>query len=299
MTKGGFLCYNSPACDVRGEKPLSGEQFAWGKPEVVDYFYFVLKIETRAAVWVRVCECVTSWPDVFCFSMRISTVSGRPFSSPLSCSPWSSWAPTGTMVGFDTSLNGARVSVTRKTSGCCLCHCVLPSVFQSGFPLSCAQASIPVFGEFVWALPLKKKKKGNWIPLLIFDPCSNLSHHPTIGPRVMGALFMRERAGQSQLTGQGQALMKPWDQVVAASASFTGHWAWMSKGSRAPFREKQRGGGMLKPRQPSLSCTNIPSLAPGLVCGRMGQFMAKMRCQIFYNLAEDQTQSMKPPISHA
>lgn len=147
------------------------------------------------------------------------------------------------MVGFDTSLNGARVSVTRKTSGCCLCHCVLPSVFQSGFPLSCAQASIPVFGEFVWALPLKKKKKGNWIPLLIFDPCSNLSHHPTIGPRVMGALFMRERAGQSQLTGQGQALMKPWDQVVAASASFTGHWAWMSKGSRAPFREKQRGGG--------------------------------------------------------
>lgn len=109
---------------------------------------------------------------------------------------------------------------------------------------------------------------------------------------------MRERAGQSQLPGQGPALMKHWDQGVAASASFTGHWAWMSKDSRAPFREKQRGGGMLKPRQPSLSCTNIPSFAPGLVYGRMGQFMAEMRCQIFYNLAEHQTQSAKPRTSH-
>lgn len=72
----------------------------------------------------------------------------------------------------------------------------------------------------------------------------------------------------------------------------------MSKDSRAPFREKQRGGGMLKPRQPSLSCTNIPSFAPGLVYGRMGQFMAEMRCQIFYNLAEHQTQSATPRTSH-
>lgn len=50
--------------------------------------------------------------------------------------------------------------------------------------------------------------QGNWIPLLIFDPSSNLSHHPFFSPREIGGLFMRERAGQSQLTGQGQALMK-------------------------------------------------------------------------------------------
>lgn len=157
MTEGGFLCYNSPACDVQGEKPLSGEQFAWGKPEVVAYFYFVLKIETHAAVGVRVHECVTSWPDVFRFSTRISAISGRPFSSPLSCSRWSSCALTGTIVGFDISLNCAGMSVMRKTSGRCLRQCALPFVFQSGFPPSCAQVSIPVFGEFVWALPLQKR----------------------------------------------------------------------------------------------------------------------------------------------
>lgn len=53
------MCYNSPACDVQGEKLLSGEQsklvqqFASGKPEVRDYFHFVLKIETHKAVWVQ------------------------------------------------------------------------------------------------------------------------------------------------------------------------------------------------------------------------------------------------------
>lgn len=108
----------------------------------------------------------------------------------------------------------------RKRLGNCLPHCALPFVFQSGFPPSRAQVSIPVFGEFVWVLPLHK---GNWIPPLIFDPCSNLSHRPFFSPREIGGLFMRERAGQSQLTSQGKALMKHWDQVVEALASFTGH----------------------------------------------------------------------------
>lgn len=70
------------------------------------------------------------------------------------------------------------------------------------------------------------------------------------------------------------------------------------EGLKGTFQRKAEGGGMLKPRQPSESYRNISSFAPGLVYGRMGQFMAEMRCQIFYNLAEHQTQSTKPQISH-
>lgn len=40
---------------------------------------------------------------------------------------------------------------------------------------------------------------------------------------------------------------------------------------------------MLKPRPAVLH--KHPGFAPGLVYGRMGQFMAEMRCQIFHNRA--------------
>lgn len=101
-----------------------------------------------------------SHPDqaFFIFSIRISAISRRPFSSPLSCSCWSSWALLGTIVGFDVSLNCARMTVMRKTSGLCLHHCALPFVFQSGFPPSCAQVSIPL--ENLYGLCLCKKVIG-------------------------------------------------------------------------------------------------------------------------------------------
>lgn len=151
------------------------------------------------------------------------------------------------------------------------------------FPPSRAQVSTPVFGEFVLALPLQKR---NRLPLLIFDPCSNLSHHPFFSPREIGTLFMRKRAGKSQLTGQ--VLMKHRDQVVAASASFTGHWA--RRGPKGTFRRKAEGRVVPRARlcwTPAATVLKKRSQLcswPGY--GRMEPCVAEMSCEFFYNLAE-------------
>lgn len=126
-----------PIMNVWEGKWLSGEHFAWGKPEVIDYIYFVCKMETRAAVWVQhpwVC-CILARRHLF--FTKIHLILGRPLSSPISYSLWSSWVLTSTIACFDISVNCARMLVMREEFGSRLPHCVLPLVFLWDFPNSC------------------------------------------------------------------------------------------------------------------------------------------------------------------
>lgn len=139
------------------------------------------------------------------------------------------------MVCLAISLTCATMLVMRNGFGSGSPLCGLPFVFRSGFSPLCAQVSTSVFGEFVLVCLCKH---------LIGFFCWFLTPVPTVmypffSPRELWVLFMRERTGKSQLPGQGQALMKHRDQVVAALASFTGHWAIMR--TQGHLSEKSSG----------------------------------------------------------
>lgn len=171
----------------------------------------------------------------------------------------------------------------RNRFGSCLPHYGLPFVLHSGVYPTLGTSQYIYFWRFVLGLPLQRS---NWIPPLIFDPCSNLSHHPFSGLREIWALFMSKRAGESQLRGQGQVVMKHWDQVVAASASFTGHWARMKTlGHLSQKAEVRIILAVLKPPLATVILQKQSQLCswPGL--WKDGTVYGRDALQLFSNLA--------------
>lgn len=188
-------------------------------------------------------EHVASQPEhmkFLVFFTRISSTAGSPFSSPFSYSLWSSSALISTMVCLAISLTWVTMLVMRNGFASGLCSCGLPFVFHSGFPPPCAQVITSISGEFVLVC-LRKHLIGFFCWFLTPVPTVI---HPFLSPRELWVLFMRERTGKSQLSGQGQALMKHRDQVVAALASFTGHWAIMR--TQGHLSEKSSGKDCIK-----------------------------------------------------
>lgn len=128
-----------------------------------------------------------------------------------------------------------RLLVWRTRFGSCLPHWVLAFVFHLGFSPPCTPGTIPDFGEFTLDLLLQRS---NWIPLLTFEPCSNLNHYPLSSPTDIWAWFMKKKMRKSQRADQGQEVMSHWDQAVAAWAFFTGHWAGVK--TQGHLSEKSR-----------------------------------------------------------